>query len=303
MLKEVPCTELELSRSLAGTKALDLYFFHHRIKAKTKNHISFYEILSMPDKVAHLNKLVEQYKRVKISDLTHTELLRHQYGVFQLYYGTINQFRPMVAKWIYCTLKPKVAIMDFSAGWGGRCLGAMSLGIPYIGVDSNKKLKSAYKSIVKTYEPKAKVKMYFQPSETFNFSKHRYDLILTSPPYFKLEEYEKMPEYRSKQNFLDRFFVPVVQNAWKYLLPGGHMALNMPAEMYNAVKDFLPSIQTAYSLPLANRHPAAAAQGRPIDKKSKAHQELIYVWHKKGRRHTQKQSKKPKRKTLKRIYN
>jgi len=72
MLKEVPCTELELSRSLAGTKALDLYFFHHRIKAKTKNHISFYEILSMPDKVAHLNKLVEQYKRVKISDLTHT---------------------------------------------------------------------------------------------------------------------------------------------------------------------------------------------------------------------------------------
>lgn len=301
-LKKVPCNELTLSMGRAGMKALDYYFFHHRIKAKTKRHVSFFDILKSPEKVEHLNKLVEQYKHTKVAKLTRGELLKHQYSVFQLYYGTINQFRPMVAKWLYCKLKPKQAIMDFSAGWGGRCLAAMSLNIPYIGVDSNTKLKTAYKSLVKTYDPKADVKMYFQPSETFDFSKHQYDLVFTSPPYFKLEEYEIMPDYVSKQNFLDRFFRPVVLAAWAGLKTRGHMALNMPEEMYVAVKDILPKIKTKYALPLANRHPGAAAKRQTINQKSKGHHEWIYVWQKTGRQ-TRKQARKSRRRqTLKRKH-
>jgi tRNA1(Val) A37 N6-methylase TrmN6 len=292
-LKAIQCADIDLTLSRIGTKALDYFFFQHRIKAKTKRHISFYEILSMPDKVAHLNKLVEQYKKTKIKGLTRTELLRHQYGVFQLYYGTINQFRPMVAKWLYCTLKPQTGILDFSAGWGGRCLAAMSLGIPYIGVDSNTKMKSAYHNMIKTYDPKAPVKMIFQPSETVNFSKFQYDLIFTSPPYFKLEEYEKMPDYSSKQDFLDRFFIPVVLAAWAGLKPKGHMALNMPAEMYDAVKSFLPRLKKSYVLPLINRHPGAAARRVTLNSRSKGHKELIYVWQKSARQ-TRKQ-KQPKK--------
>ena len=208
----------------------------------------------------------------------------------------------MVAKWLYCKLKPKLGIMDFSAGWGGRCLAAMSLGIPYIGVDSNTKLKSAYKSLVKTYDPKANVKMYFQPSETFDFSKHDYDLVFTSPPYFKLEEYEIMPDYVSKQNFLDRFFRPVVLAAWSGLKSRGHMALNMPETMYEAVKDILPKLKTKYALPLANRHPGAAVKRQTLDDRSKGHHEWIYVWQKTGRK-TRKQVRKPRqRQTLKRKH-
>jgi DNA modification methylase len=199
----------------------------------------------------------------------------------------------MVAKWLYCTLNAKLGILDFSAGWGGRCLAAMSLGIPYIGVDSNTKMKSAYSNMIKTYDPKADVKMLFQPSETVDFSKFQYDLIFTSPPYFKLEEYEKMPDYTSKQDFLDRFFIPVVLAAWAGLKTKGHMALNMPAEMYDAVKSFLPPLKTSYVLPLINRHPAAAARRATLNSRSKGHKELIYVWQKSGRQ-TRKQ-KKPRK--------
>jgi hypothetical protein len=300
-LDDVPCSEQELTMGRAGIKALDYYFFHHRIKAKTKHHLSFYDALKMPDKVALLNRLVEKYKHKNPAILSRSALLKEQYMVFQLYYGTINQFRPIAAKWLYCTLKPKVGIMDFSAGWGGRCLAAMSLGIPYIGVDANTKLRTAYKSIIATYEPKAKVKMYFQPSETFDFSKHRYDLVFTSPPYFTLEEYERMPQYKSKQNFLDKFFIPVVMNAWKYLLPKGNMALNMPAEMYEAVKHILPPLHNTYELPLASRHPVAAAQGKSISENIKPRSELIYVWHKHGRA-TRKVPRSHIRKTIKNRY-
>jgi hypothetical protein len=77
-----------------------------------------------------LNELVTRYKKKAIKDYDATGLLKAQYQVFQLYWGSINQFRPTVAKWVYTTLKAKTGILDFSAGWGGRCLAAMSMGIP-----------------------------------------------------------------------------------------------------------------------------------------------------------------------------
>ena len=278
-LKGLPCTK-DLEHGRAGLKALDYLFYHHRIKAKTKRHLSFYDAMRSPEKVKHLNELIKKYKKVSVGDLSPSELLKNQYSVFQLYYGTINQFRPVAAKWVYCQMKPKVGILDFSAGWGGRCMAAMSMGIPYIGIDANTKLESAYTKMIEHYEPKANVKLFFQPSETFDFSKHKYDLIFTSPPYFKLEEYEKMPEYPTKQSFLDKFFIPVVLASWKHLLSGGNMALNMPEEMYDAIKPHLPPIKKTLILPLASRHPTAAALQKALRTNDKPRGEYIYVWHK-----------------------
>ena len=190
-LKSTPSKEPTFSR--IGLNALDYFFLHHRIKAKTRKHISFYDAVKDKEITEHLNKLVKQYKKKDVRDYDDVGLLKAQYQVFQLYYGTINQFRPMIAKWVYTLLKPKVGILDFSAGWGGRALAAMSMGIPYRGVDANKLLESAYRNMIKTYEPTADIMMTFQPSEKVDFSKFNYDLIFTSPPYFMIEEYQRMP--------------------------------------------------------------------------------------------------------------
>jgi len=274
-LKKNPKTEPNFSR--IGLKTLDFFFLHHRLKAKTKG-ISFYNTIKDKTERAHLNKLVVKYKKKTIKNYNSTGLLKAQYQVFQLYWGSINQFRPTIAQWVYSVLKPKT-VLDFSAGWGGRCLAAMSMGISYIGVDANAKLETSYKHLAEL-DSTAHVKMIFKPSEQVDFSKYDYDLIFTSPPYFMIEHYEKMPAYKSKDEFLDIFFIPVTLNAWKNLKRGGNMALNIPEEMYEAVKPLLPKVKHHLLLPLSNRHPTNAKKLQTLGKQDKKRNEIIYVWHK-----------------------
>jgi hypothetical protein len=284
------CKHPGLSRT--GIKALDYFFLGHRLRAKTRAHLSFADAMRDPERVAHLKELVRKYKaNLKIDYSDDAGLIRHLYSVFQLYYGTINQFRPSVAKWVYCLLKPQVGILDFSAGWGGRAIAAMALGIPYTGIDANTKLAPTYERMIKAYEPSAKIRMIFKPSETVDFSKFKYDLIFTSPPYFMIEEYERMPEYGSKEAFLIKFFRPVVARAWHHLLPNGHMALNMPHEMYMAIRDLLPPASHRIQMPVSNRHPTNARHGRKLGTEKSRH-ELIYVW---------KKSIEPKRRTTRKV--
>lgn len=284
-LQEMPApTEPTFSR--VGLKTLDFFFLQHRIKAKTKHHLSFYEALQSPARIRHLNQLIARYKKTDPKTLTRTERLRSQFQVFQLYYGTINQFRPVIAKWVYRLLKPKVGVLDFSAGWGGRLLAAMSMGIPYTGIDANKRLEVSYRRMIELCEPTAPVHMHFMPSEQVAFGRlPAYDLIFTSPPYFMVEEYQGMPAYGSKQAFLDQFFIPVVLGAWEHLQPGGNMALNMPEEMYDAIAPHLPKVKRRLALPLRNRHPVNASKQQAIGTEDHSRHEWIYVWHKQATRH------------------
>jgi hypothetical protein len=260
--------------SKMGLSTLDYFFLESRLKTKTKSGVSFIDVMSDKDKLEHLTMVTKRWRAdVDFDTITPRDLLRYRYYTFQLYYGTINQFRPAFARWIYCHLKPKIGILDFSAGWGGRCLAAMSLGIPYIGIDTNIGIKDSYTEMIKEIEPGANVKMIFKPSEQVDFSKYEYDLIFTSPPYFMIEKYENMPAYKDKEEFLDKFFRPVVRSAWKYLKTGGKMALNMPHDMYMAIKDELPKVSKRIQLPLYSR------TQKKTRKKNTSH-ELIYVWNK-----------------------
>jgi len=279
-LEALDCKDIG-AHSRVGLACLDYFFLQHRIKAKTKRHISFYNSLHDKPLLKYINNKVEQIKKISKSDLTKDELLKQRYSVFQLYYGTINQFRPTETKRILCTLRPKIGVLDFSAGWGGRCLGAMAYGVPYIGIDANTNMKKSYADMIRLVNPKKDVTMLFQPSETVDFSKYKYDLVFTSPPYFTLEEYERMPDYGSREGFLEKFFRPVALNTWKHLAPSGHMALNMPKEMYDAVKNLLPRVWKRMRLPISNRHPTDAVKGLSIgEKDTKARSETIYIWKK-----------------------
>lgn len=263
----------------AGIAALDYFFLQHRLKAKTKKHISFANAIKQRKTLRYIDGKIRQidgsptFKDKK-------KLLKRRYGIFQLYYGSINQFRPTEALKVYCRFKPRVGILDFSAGWGGRCLAAMAAGIPYTGIDTNTNMRSAYKKIVKTYDAGAPVNMIWGPSEKVDFSKLKYDLVFTSPPYYILEEYEKMPTYKSKEDFYERFLRKVVQGCWKWLPTDGVLALNMPADMYDAVKGCLPVRASQLKLAVSNRHPTNAAAGRQLGEE-KERSELIYVWRKK----------------------
>jgi hypothetical protein len=250
----------EPGHSRAGLKALDRLFFDYRIRTKTKMGVSFAEALVTPDIMEHLTDLVVRYKRKPSQESI--------YQVFCLWYGSVNQFRPAIAKWIISRYAPKVGLLDFSAGWGGRALASMSLNVPYTGVDTNTNLQESYRQL-QEYNPTSPLKMIWEPAEEASFD-FPYDMVLTSPPYWTLERYEEMPTYKTKREFFDRFLTPVILKAWTGLLPGGHMCLNMPVTFYEEVKDKLPPLLETLEMPLANRRVGRGAKAG----------ELVYVWRK-----------------------
>jgi hypothetical protein len=291
-LKDTSCKSPEKSK--AGLKALDYFFFRERLDTKNQHHLTFYDALANPAIMARINEKIEKVRGKSVANLKEKgSLLKTQYNLFQLYYGAVNQFPPSVARYVYCKLGAKVGILDFSAGWGGRALAAMSLGIPYTGVDTNKSLKKGYEAIVKTYEPTSKIQMIWQPSETVDFSKIAYDLVFTSPPYFMIEEYKNMQAYEDKRNFIESFFVPVVTAAFKHLPKGGHMALNMPEEMYEYVRGCLPRIHMTMKLPVSQRYAKKDNTRKDsILKGADERFEYIYVWKKRTPMETRKNKSK-----------
>lgn len=256
----------DFSAPMAGLKTLDRHFFSERLLTKTtkgKGRPSFYDAFHNSDTVEHLQTLCRRYKRNPNNP-------SHQYSVFQMWYGSVNQFRPSIAQTIYRHLAPKVGVLDFSAGWGGRALGAMSLGIPYIGIDANRSLAPHYNALLQ-YEPTASLQMIFQPSETIDFSQFQYDCIFTSPPYFTQEIYSHMPDYPTLQDFLLRFLVPVIQSTWMHLLTPGSLALNLPDWLYDKLSPLLTLP------PLTERLPMSYNTRFRKDKPSTS-TEWVYVW-------------------------
>ena len=79
-------------------------------------------------------------------------------------WSTINSMRPAYAMNMY-KAHGATRVLDITAGWGARMVGAMAADIDYIGIDSNQKLKPAYNKI------KNAVKKYSKSNVTLNFKK------------------------------------------------------------------------------------------------------------------------------------
>ena len=276
-LKAVACPDINQAAKV-GNAAMDLYFFRHRLAAKSKRAVSYYDWINTDWK---RNEAELRLYRFNLAQGKTPEKAR--YGVFRLYYGAIHGFKPLIAKWLYCTYKPIRSILDFSAGWGGRCLGAMALGIPYIGIDTNKDLRPAYERMAKELDPslRDKVSMHFQDAAATDFSRFKYDMVLTSPPYFKtvkpIEGYAHMPHYADRADFNARFLFPVIRATYAHLARGGTYALNIPDDMYDEIRaaGILPPLLAKHRLFLQPRF----AKGNP-NHPDVQYKEHIYVWKK-----------------------
>jgi hypothetical protein len=267
-----------------GNDVMDYYFFKHRINTKSKRGNTYFDWIKTP---WHMNE--PEYRMYKFNLAQGKTPEKARYGVFRLYYGAINGFKPLIAKWLFCKYNP-TTILDFTAGWGGRCIAAMSLGKKYIGFDTNTDLQSAYGHLIRDVNPDIKPQIYFKDSATVDFSKYTYDMVFTSPPYFKTqrptEGYAHMPEYTDRDDFNARFLFPVIERTYANLSTGGIYALNIPVDMYEDIKGakIIPS-------KLYAKHPMYVqprfARGNPLDVASNQedaveniYKEYIYVWKK-----------------------
>jgi len=260
--------------SIPGNKFLDSFFFKYRLATKTKLNISFYEFLNSTfyREKPYVQKYLQNNKGTEILKL---------YKAFQLYFGTVNSFKPIIAKNLYYELRP-TCILDFTAGWGGRCLGAMVIpSLKYIGIDTNIDLKTPYEDMLQHLDmhlplefaqfglASQRSKIIFQDAATVDYSQLDYDMVFTSPPYYTLETYSNMPEYKSYEDWLIRFLQPVVTNSYKYMKCGFY-CLNVPEKIYSDIETMIGSCITKIPLNLKRNLKNAQAE----------YNEHIYVWRK-----------------------
>lgn len=136
----------------------------------------------------------------------------------------IQNFKPMHARAIYEYICPifQGKLLDFSSGYGGRMLGAMTsnLKFQYTGIEPNTETYtalSALGSIISSVNGN-KYSVLNSVSEEVQLEPNSYDAAFSSPPYFNLEIYCDEPTqcmYRYKD--IDRWFEFYVEPTLKML--------------------------------------------------------------------------------------
>lgn len=170
--------------------------------------------------------------------------------------ATPINYAPMRAKAIYERFYPKGGVIyDYSAGYGGRMLGALSsdYNFTYIGTDPN---TETYKNLVSLGEYIEKVtkrtdsyKLYNECSENLSLPKESVDFAFSCPPYFILEKYcdedtqsiNKFPEY---EQWLEFYVRPTIKNCYNALKDSGKYGVNISNflirdKKYRFVEDWL----------------------------------------------------------------
>ena len=147
------------------------------------------------------------------------------------------QFRPSAARAIY-EMYGGGDVLDFSAGWGDRLVGALASPSvrSYTGVDPNPRLHPAYRQIQKTVgsmaaNPRIKVELLQDKGEEVDYGRRKFDIVFTSPPYFDVERYEgnesSWRNFSSQNDWVNGFLCKAMSNAYRHLKKGGYMLINI----------------------------------------------------------------------------
>ena len=203
------------------------------------------------------------------------------YECFRINLGSIVMFKSTTAKYLYKKYGAS-HVLDPTAGWGGRMLGAWALDIDYTGIDTNLELQPAYDGMIdflnkeqeldtELFETQtSQLKMIFESCLDVDFSEIPYDMVLTSPPYINLELYEHMDPWQSDELFYKDFFLPLFEKCLKHIKPGGNVCFNISPKMYeDALKHGLPECDSEENL--------LQQLGQ---QKGKKKQDKIYIWQK-----------------------
>jgi len=153
--------------------------------------------------------------------------------------GTIANFKPMNARAVYEYICPHLFgnVLDFSSGYGGRMIGAMTSNMRYnyTGIDPNTK---TYNGLEALGELMNELKlgngysMNHMPSEQFNPEPGYYDAAFSSPPYFNLETYTNeetqcMNSCSTIDDWFEKYVEPTVRMLHKALDNEGLYAVNI----------------------------------------------------------------------------
>ena len=252
-----------------GADFINFYMLKDKLETKARIGKSFYEVWEQKSdyaKKGYIIKMINWYKS-KGSKMSVEQVW---FRIFNLYYGAVNIFKPTIAMGIYCKFKPR-HILDFTMGWGGRLVGACALDIPeYTGIDLNTSLKPAYDKMVAVLRAHSttKINLRYTDALKVDYNAITYDLVLTSPPYYNIEEY-KGSKRHTKEEWNENFYEPIFKKTYDGLSRGGHYCINIPDAVY---KDVAVKVlgKASMFIPMPKSQRAAGEK----------YKEYIYVWKK-----------------------
>ena len=217
-----------------------------------------------------LNSCLDKYDDINIKYLN------------EIMYKKVNEctyFNTTVALTIYKMLKP-TNMLDFSAGWGDRLVGAIAYGTKYTGVDPSECMEERYKNIIDTLAKNKKdYKIISKPFEDVTLKNDSYDLIFTSPPFFTFEIYEdnkkqSISKYQSVQLWKEDFLFHSVDKCINYLQINGYLALYITDyKEYRYINDLLNHIKDDHRMIRLDN-----IKWYNIDSNKKTR--VIYIWQK-----------------------
>jgi len=211
--------------TFVGNNLLYHFQMDNLCKTHRKNKSSLYEIFRNNDEIT---KLIEQTNKRSRTGTFPNRI----FEAWRINNGSITFFKMCNATYLYKKYNAS-KVLDMTAGWGGRMLGAINLGIEYTGFDTNVNLKEGYDKMITLFN-KPNINMIYESCLDYDFSNLDYDFMLTSPPYEDIEIYENMNTY-SKDNFYKTFLVPMINKCRKY--NKGYTAINISPEMYKLLTE------------------------------------------------------------------
>jgi hypothetical protein len=253
-----------------GNDIVDAFTMIERLHTKGHVGIDFYTFWynrAHYKKIGYVQKMLKYYAK-NGRDIRDIRVWKY---IFNLYFGSITIFRPVMAMEVYCRFRPKIAVLDPTMGWGGRLVGACALDLPkYIGIDANRNLELPYREMCAFLQPRSKtaVELFFQDALTVDYSKLKYDMVFTSPPYYNIELYrksEKETNKQTKEEWNETFYKPLFEKTWSAMQSPGYYVLNVPQEVYES--SCIPI--------LGKSHKKIELKKQ---KRGNAYTEYIYVW-------------------------
>ena len=216
---------------------------------------------------------------------------------------TNNQFKAFVAKYMYSHPKFGVTkVCDPFFGWGGRCLGAMSLDIDYLGVDTNVDIKKPIENMFNDLRDnyKSTNTVYWGDSASIDFTKETYDFVLTSPPYpvktpkikygngsaedelnipiKQIEDYPNMIDYNTHYKFYVNLILPVIITVFEGLPKDKWMVFNIPEHNYEVLLHYFNFPKPTHSIAYpTKKRPGTQTKA---DNDETVYSEFMYCWKK-----------------------
>jgi tRNA1(Val) A37 N6-methylase TrmN6 len=268
-----------LLHRIDGNKVVHYYMKSYELDTKCNSrykNFNFYMFINNPEEYLSQNSY-NCLIRILTNIINENYRIYKTYIFYNTYIFHFSIFKPLIAKYLYQIYKP-TSILDFSMGWGGRLVGAMSIpNIKYIGYDTNINLQEPYNKMINDFEWNNRTSLYFEDSSTADFSIHNYDMVFTSPPYYDLEIYSNMPVYNSFEEWINRFLKPVITNSYRYLKNGGYFCINVNKICYEEIIKILGKETTIISIHNNTNHIHNIKKSM---KKGNIYTDKIFVWYK-----------------------